>query len=288
MTNHRLAPAMLLLVVGNGLALVSDAIIKSNTHDVPVFQFVVIRIFATLLLLAPFVFHWVNFKQFFLGGKLHLVRAHVSLFGVGCMIISLNTLPLATANAIFYAAPVIVMLLAVIVFKERLTLASFVSVVSGFVGILVILQPNLGQWQSLTALGVAFSLAINIMLIRKLPEGQSMVHVLMLGSLLMLPMAGLIAFFNWKPVTWSLILSAFGSAFFILCYNVSLLIAYRWVSAKDVTAAEYTGIVWAVLVGWIFYNEPPDLPFVLGTLMIVLPLLWIALAEQRMFRRHKS
>lgn len=288
MVNHRLTAAMLLLVAGNGLALVSDAIIKSNTFDVPVFQFVVIRLFATLLLLAPFVFHWVNFKHFFLGGKLHFVRAHVSLVGVGCMIVSLNTLPLATANAIFYAAPVIVMLIAVVVFKERLTPASLVAVVSGFVGILVILQPNLGQWQSLTALGVAFSLAINIMLIRKLPEGQSMVHILVLGSLLMLPTASFIAWFNWKPMPWSLIWSAFGSAFFILCYNVSLLIAYRWVSAKDVTAAEYTGIIWAVLVGWLFYNEPPDLPFVLGTLMIVLPLLWIAFAEQKMFRRRTS
>lgn len=288
MVNHRLAPAMLLLVLGNGLAMVSDAIIKSNTHDVPVFQFVVIRIFATLLLLAPLVFRWVDFKRFFLGARLHVVRAHISLFGIGCMIISLNTLTLATANAIFYAAPVLVILLAVIVFKERLTSASLVAVVSGFIGILVILQPNLGQWQSLTALGVAFSLAINIMLIRKLPEGQSMVHILVLGSLFMLPTASLFAFFNWQPMTWQIVFSALGSAFFILCYNFTLLIAYRWVSAKDVTAAEYTGIIWAVLVGWLFYKEAPDLPFIIGALMIILPLVWLALAEQRMFRRRKN
>lgn len=44
---------------------------------------------------------------------------------------ALSSLPLATANAIFYAAPLLVMVLSVVFFRERLTGLSLLAVISG-------------------------------------------------------------------------------------------------------------------------------------------------------------
>ena len=75
--------------------------------------------------------------------------------------------------------------------------------------------------------------------------------------------------------------SAGGSAVFILGYNITVLLAYRQVDANQVTSAEYTGLVWAVAIGWIWFGETPDLWFLAGSALIILPLLAIGLQHRR-------
>lgn len=280
MSGKTVGSAILLLVIGNALALVSDAIIKLQGSDVPVFQFVFIRTLCTVALLLP-LSSMIDRNNLFAGVRIHLIRAHVGLAGIACMVVALNTLPLATANALFYAAPILVMMIAVVFFRETLTPLSLLAVVSGFLGIVLILRPVAFNWASLSAIGVAFSLAINVVLIRKLPGRQSMVHTLMLTHLYMLPAAFLFTLWEGAAFQWSVVVHAFGSAFFILCYNVTVLMAYRWVAANQVTSAEYTGLLWAILGGWVFFGEVPDLWFIIGSTLIVAPLVLIGVYEHR-------
>lgn len=280
MSGKTVNSAILLLVIGNALAVISDAIIKLQGSDAPVFLFVLVRTLCTVVLLLPLV-SMVDRGNLFAGIKIHLIRAHVGLIGISCMVVALNTLPLATANALFYAAPILVMVFAVAFFRERLTALSLIAAISGFVGIILILRPVALGWASLSAIGVAFSLAINILLIRKLPVRQSMVHTLLMIHLCMLPAATMLALWEGALPTWSLVVNALGSAFFILCYNMTVLMAYRWVAANQVTSAEYTGLLWAILGGWWFFGEAPDLWFISGAALIVLPLIAIGLAERK-------
>jgi len=182
---------------------------------------------------------------------------------------------------VFYAAPILVMVLSVIFFRERLTALSVVAVFSGFAGILVILRPLEFNWAVIAALASALTLAINAVLVRKLPKTQSTVHKLLLNYLLILPAAGALAW--WEGASWNpeLLISATGSAVFILGYNVAVLLAYQQVDANQVTSAEYTGLIWAVAIGWLWFGEVPDLWFWAGSAMIVLPLLAIGLKHRR-------
>src|SRR5699024_1945929 len=109
-----------------------------------------------------------------------------------CMIIALQHLPLATANAVFYAAPILVMVFSVFLFGERLAPLSVLAVFSGFAGILVILRPVDVNWAAIAALGSALSLSINAVLVRKLPKKQTTVHKLFLNYLLVIPASALL------------------------------------------------------------------------------------------------
>ncbi len=60
-----------------------------------------------------------------------------------------------------------------------------------------------------------------------------------------------------------------------------MLLAYRQVDANQVTSAEYTGLIWAVAIGWIWFGEVPDLWFLAGSLMIVVPLVLIGLRHRK-------
>lgn len=280
MSGKTVNSAIFLLVLGNALAILSDVAVKLLEPGTPVFQFAFLRCLFTLIVLLP-LSKKINFSELFIGWKLHTLRAHIHLGGIVCMVVALMHLPLATANAIFYAAPLLVMLLSVVFFKEKLSALSFLAVVSGFLGILVILRPVEVNWAALAALGSAFALAISAVLVRKLPKAQSTVHKLFLGYLLILPTAAVLAW--WEGAGWNpqLLIYALASSVFILGYNITVLLAYQQVDANQVTSAEYTGLIWAVALGWIFFAEVPDLWFVIGSSMIVIPLLLIAWRQRQ-------
>lgn len=280
MSGKTVNSAILLLVIGNAMALISDVFIKLLEPGAPVFQFAFLRCLITLALLLPLAGQ-LDRKNLFTGLGIHTLRAHIHLVGILCMIIALANLPLATANAVFYAAPILVMLLSVFFFRETLTPLSVIAVFSGFAGIILILRPVEFNWAAMAALGSALALAINAVMVRKLPEHQTTVHKLFLNYLLVLPVAGGLAW--WEGATWDpgLLISALGSALFILGYNITVLLAYRQVNANQVTSAEYTGLIWAVAIGWIWFGEVPDVWFLAGSLMIIVPLLLIGLQQRR-------
>lgn len=280
MSGRTLQGAIILLVIGNLAAIFSDIIIKVQGSDIPLFQFVFMRLLCTLAILAPFL-PMIDRKQLFRGTHIHLVRAQISIIGVACMVVALTNLPLATANALFYAAPLIVMVLAVAVFRERATGLSVFAVISGFIGILVILRPLEFSWQGVSALVAAAALGTNALLVRKLPRGQSMAHILVLTHVYGLPVALVLMLWEGAAWDWTLMTAAFGSAVFILGYHTTVILAYRHVAANQVTSAEYTGLIWAIALGWWWFQEVPDAWFFIGSALIVGPLVLLSLAERR-------
>src|SRR5690606_13901930 len=272
--------AILLLVIGNAMALISDVFIKLLEPDAPIFQFAFLRCILTLAFLLPLA-KQLDRQHLFSVFKIHALRAHIHLAGIVCMIIALTNLHLATANAIFYAAPILVMVLSVFLFRESLTPLSVLAVFSGFAGILVILRPMDFNWAVVAALGSALALASNAVMVRQLPKRQATPPKLALSRLLTVAPAAALAVWEGAAWTAAILISAAGSALFILGYNITVLLAYRQVDANQVTSAEYTGLIWAVGIGWIWFGEVPDLWFLAGSLMIVVPLVLIGLRHRR-------
>jgi len=285
MRGRTLNSAILLLVIGNALAVISDVIVKLMGSGVPIFQFIFLRCIITLIILLP-MYKQLDRIRPWQGLWVHTFRALMNLMGIFCMVIALTTLPLATANAVFYVAPILVMLLAVLIFREKLTVLSVLAVFSGFAGIVVILRPVEFGIGAIAALGGALALSINAVMVRKLPERQSTVHKLWMSYILMLPVSLLLFLWEGAALDAVTLAGAFGSAVFILGYSVTVLLAYRWVDANQVTSAEYTGLIWAVAIGWIWFAEVPDIWFVVGSAMIVVPLVLLGLDQRRRARRY--
>ncbi len=283
MSGKTVNSAILLLVLGNAMALISDVFIKLMEPGAPILQFAFLRCLITLAFLLPLA-RKIDRNNLFAGLKVHAIRAHIHLAGLLCMIVALSNLPLATANSVFYAAPILVMVFSVFIFRESLTPLSVFAVFSGFAGIVVILRPVEFNWAAIAALGSALALAINAVMVRKLPKNQTTVHKLILNYLLVIPASGLLAVWEWQQgATWhpEILFTAAGSALFILGYNITVLLAYRQVDANQVTSAEYTGLIWAVGIGWIWFNEVPDWWFLVGSMMVVIPLVLIGLNQRR-------
>ena len=272
--------AMILLIIGNIVAVFSDALIKTLSEDIAVYQFVFFRQLTAVLLLIPFCLTSSR-KSLVDGLKWHAVRGHIWLLGVIFMVYAINAMPLATANAIFYAAPLIMLPMAMLWFQEKLTSHSITAAVLGFIGVLIVIRPTQLDWAAIAALIVAFTLAANNLLIRKLPKHQTVFQTLLLTNLVGMPASLGLVVWEGKPWDFAPLLTAAGSTLFILIYAGFCVMAYRSGDASKIASAEYSGLIGAVVVGLIWFDEIPDIGMAIGTAFIILPLLWLAKVEAK-------
>ncbi|MDX2322345.1 MAG: DMT family transporter [Moritella sp.] len=279
--------AMTLLIVGNVIAVFSDSLIKTLSEDTAVYQFVFFRQLTAVLFLIPFCLTS-NRKSLVDGLKWHAVRGHIWLLGAIFMVYSLNSMPLATANAIFYAAPLIMLPMAMLWFQEKLTVHSISAGVLGFIGVLIVIRPTEIDWAAIAALVVAFTLAANNLLIRKLPKHQTVFQTLLLTNLVGIPASLALTVWEGKPWDFAPLLTAAGSTLFILIYAGFCVMAYRSGEASKIASAEYSGLIGAVVVGLIWFDEIPDIGMAIGTAFIILPLLWLAKVEAKNQRAAKQ
>jgi len=271
--------AMILLVIGNLIAVFSDALIKTLSQDVAVYQFVLFRQISAVAILLPLCF-FTSKAPLLPGLKWHILRGHIWLFGAIFMVFAISSMPLATANAIFYAAPLLMLPLAMMIFKEQLSNQAVIVAVLGFIGVLVVIRPTYIDWAAIAAFIVAITMAINNLLIRKLPKRQNVFQTLLMTNIVGIPVALSLAIWEGKAWDFAPMLTAAGSSSFILIYAGICIIAYRSGQASKIASAEYSGLLCAVAVGIVWFDEVPDLAMLLGTVLIIAPLIWLAKVEK--------
>ncbi|WP_162062362.1 DMT family transporter [Vibrio taketomensis] len=265
--------AIILLVAGNLAASLSDVAVKLLEGGINSFQYVFLRQLLSVVLIMPLWLKQTKAKRSLTAPGLIAIRALLIMIGSGCMMVAITHLPLATANAVFYAAPLIMLPLSVWILKEIPPIAKVVATMIGFIGVLMVLRPSQFHWAAWFALGTAMTLAIFNILARKLPSEQSVVSTLFWTSLMTLPLSGILAAMYWQPVNSEQLLLVAISASLILTYNGLAVLAYRKVPAGQIALAEYSGLVFVVVIGIWGFDEIPDHLTALGIAMIILPLL---------------
>ncbi|MBY7827957.1 DMT family transporter [Vibrio fluvialis] len=278
MTPHTLA--LWLLVLGNLAASLSDVAVKLLDGEVSPFQYMFLRQLISLVVILPMWWRQPRAQRALLNPGVTTLRAHLVLIGSGCMLVAITYLPLATANAVFYAAPLLMLPLSIVLLKETPGLGKVVATVLGFIGVLVVLRPSQFHWAALFALGTAMTLALFNILARKIPARQTVVTTLMWTSLFSLPLSAALALWQWHPMTLEQIAWVASSALLVLTYNGLAVAAYRRAPASQIALAEYSGLIFVALMGMWWFNEMPDSLSWLGIALIVLPLLPVRILKR--------
>lgn len=265
--------AIVLLVLGNLAASLSDVAVKLLDGDISTFQYVFLRQLISVLIIFPLWQKQTKEKRALTNTKLNLLRAHLVLIGSACMMIAITHLTLATANAVFYTGPLLMLPLSVLLLREVPALSKIFASIVGFLGVLVVLRPSEFHWAALFAMGTAFTLALFNITARKLPTDQSVVSTLFWTSALSLPISSLLAIVYWQPISIHHLLLILGSASLILAYNGLAVSAYRKAPAGNIAVAENSGLLFVTAFGVMWFNEVPDWLTLMGIIMIVLPLM---------------
>ncbi|MDN3681751.1 DMT family transporter [Vibrio tapetis subsp. quintayensis] len=288
MNQKNISQAIFLLVLANLLASFSDVSLKVLNGEVPTFQYVFIRQVLSLLLIFPL---WITLpKKTRNQGCCSITfwRAQLILGGSACAMVAITHLTLATANAMFYVGPLMMLPLSVVLLKESPPLAKVIATLIGFVGVLIVLRPEQFHWAAIVALGSALAMGLGNILIRKLPAEQHLVSTLFWTTVMTLPLAAVIAWYQWQAIEWHHVMWIMAINVFVLGYHAIVVVAYKKADASQIALAEYSGLAFVTAFGVMWFDEIPDVFTAFGILLIVVPMMPIKWRKWFTWRRDTA
>lgn len=294
---------ILCLVVSMVLFVMQDGMMKSMLDDWPVWMLIAARAVMTVLIFVPLIVR--------LGAPhrlltplwpLHLARAVLFTAGFSMYYAAFPLMPLATVSTIFFASPLVVALLAVVLLGERIGPHRAAAVAVGFAGVVIAMNPG-GEAFSLVALlplTCAATYALSQVIASHIGDRESTLTVglytIALAGVLIVPTGWIynqivevgpeMRHLRWEwPVPDAAglaqlaLLGAIGMAAYTLASR-----AYQIAPASLVAPFDYTYLPLATLMAWGVWGEVPLWSTVLGMGLIVAGGLYLALREIRSAR----
>jgi drug/metabolite transporter (DMT)-like permease len=215
-----------------------------------------------------------------------LLRALVSFTSMVTWFIGINLVPLATATALNFTAPLFATIGAALILKEQVRARRWSAIGIGFVGVIVILRP-FGPVDAnlLLILASAATAAMGSITVKFLSRTESASAIVTFMVLYTTPMALVPALFvwQWPSLTGWLLLLALGVFGTVAHFSVARALAAA--DASVCAAFEFLRLPYAALLAWTFFNEPTDLWTWVGAAIIAGSSLYVAHREAKLARR---
>ncbi len=297
MTPDRPVLGILLMLGFCILAPLGDAIAKILGPSIPLGQLVFTRFFVQACLLVPLVM-WSGLEWRLSPRVLNLVviRTILHILGIGFMFTSLMYLPLADTVAIAFVMPFIMLLLGRFVLNEEVGIHRMAACTVGFMGTLLVIQPNFLAvgWVALMPVAVAVIFALFMLTTRQIAKEADPIALQavsgVIATVMLLPVMAVGIAIDFKPLSvvspilieWQL-LFAIG----VLGTLAHLLMTWSLRFAPSATLApmQYLEIPVATLVGYLLFSEFPNTLAAAGITLTVAAGVYVVLREQATARR---
>ncbi|PHQ69466.1 MAG: EamA family transporter [Sneathiella sp.] len=249
------------ILVGVFLMSSMDAVAKLLVQaDYSVIQILAIRgmINTSILLVWMFShggFPSVRTKQY----KGHGLRIVLGLMAPLLFFMSLKNLPLADATVIFFISPFVMTALSVPLFKEKVGIHRWGAIILGFIGVLIVMQPTSGivEIEAFMVLGASLSYCGIMLAGRWLGTTESTFTIIFYMTLGITLIMGLLSPFFWQPMPLEDLALVGAMALLSLSGNICLIKAFSTGEVGVITPFEYSGIIWAVVLGFVVFSDFP-------------------------------
>ncbi len=272
------------MALSGAIFAVLNTVLRHITLELPSVEAQCLRYVSGALVLLPFVLR-AGLRAYSpngLIGQLWRGAAHTS-----GMLLWFNALPhltLADTTAIGFTGPVFVMLGGVLLFGERMIWARWVSAAVGFVGVIIVVGPNLSGSGGIYHLAMLASapLFAASQLITKALTRRDRTEVIVLWQCLTISLFSLpLAVWQWVTPNltqcgWFLASGILGSA-----AHYSATQAYRVADVSATQPVRFLDLIWASLMGLLVFGNVPTATTLLGGLVIFLATSWAARREAR-------
>lgn len=252
--------------------IVNDAFVKSAGSHYPVGQLMVIRgVFATAIMF--FIVQW--------SGELHrlrdafrrrvLMRGVLEALVAVTFISAVTRMPIGDTTAILQASPVFITVIGAILGYERVGPRSWLAVLAGFAGVLLIVRPGTASFTpvALVALASAMLVALRDIATRAIPADVPTSVVSFTTAWAVIIAGGLVdTTEDWVPLATVPTLKLIAAAGFVAVGNVMIVAAYRRADFSVIAPFRYSIVVFSLVVGFFVFGERPDALALTGAAMI--------------------
>lgn len=216
----------------------------------------------------------------------HALRSLSGTVSMFCLFVGVTMIPLADATAISFTAPMFLTVLAMVFLGERIHRFRWTALGIGFLGVMIMIGPHLSlgaatssdqQLGALIALSAALFSAIAMTFLRKMSVGEHAITITFYFSLTFTICSALTALLGWVVPTstqWLLIVLA---GLFGVFGQLLMTYSYRYAEASTIAPLDYSNMVMAIILGFVFFDEIPSLSVWIGAPLVVgagLIILW--------------
>ena len=263
----------LLMMVCMGAFVLNDAFVRLAGNSLPLAQILFLRGVLTTLVLLTFAIYLGTFKVrvvkkdkwkiFFLS----ITEALTAYFFLTAVL----NMPFANVTALLQILPMTVTLAAALVFKEKVGLIRIILIIVGFLGVILIINPSADGFNLYSgyALIAVILITTRDLITRKLsvevptllPTVSASFGVLLFSIILMAK----------TPIQPLNIQNSFFillAAFFIIFGYYTAVLVMRVGDISFISPFRYSAIIFALILGLIFFNEWPDLIALIGIFIV--------------------
>lgn len=198
--------------------------------------------------------------------SVHALRAVIKLLALVAAFVAVTEIPLASATAIAFTMPLFVALGSALFLGERLGAARLVSLLFGFIGVLIVVQPGAGTFHvgAVWALLSAVGLAIVALLMKVSAAREDPLRIAWLNLLVTVPVAFVIALPFWQtPSLVSLFLMTL-QGIGGLAAQLSFARAMKLADASLLVVVDFVRLPIALAFGLVLFGEPIRPEVVIG------------------------
>lgn len=252
----------------------NDTLIKAIGTSLPLSQILVLRGAMASLLIYAFARYQ---------GSLHLRldRRDWGLVTLRCLaeggatflfLTALMRMPIANITAVLQMLPLTVTLGAALLFQEAVGWRRMLAILVGFCGMLLIVRPGPEGFDAASsyALGAVACVTLRDLVTRRMSAAVPSMTVTVLASLSVLMFGIGYSFFqDWAPVSAVQLSLLAGAACIILLGYLCSVMAMRVGDVAVVSPFRYTGLLWALILGWLVFGDWPDMLTLMGGSLVV-------------------
>ena len=282
---------ILFILTGMALFSVQDSLIKYIFEDTALYELYFGRTLTALILLALYLkltSQKLVMKTYY--PLLTTVRVICFFFGFSFFYISLTYMSLAMANALFFSSPFFISILAIVFLGEKVGIRRWLAIIVGFLGVYIVLNPNFENFDYTKLAPVACALFYAIsMTITKITSDKDSVYSQMFHlyigaigiSIIFFIFTGKGQFNTFSDPTLQFILRewftnpTYSWPFILIMGLVASLSfyfvfsAYSIASPSVVSLFEYSLIIWAIIIGYLLFNDIPTVRTFIGVALII-------------------
>jgi drug/metabolite transporter (DMT)-like permease len=252
----------------------NDVIAKHLSASMNMGQVMLLRgLFATLFIAALAWHRGALRTPLLVFQPLVMLRVAGEALATITFLIALAQLPVANVAAVLQALPLAVTMGAALFFGEGVGWRRWLAIIAGFIGVAIIVRPGFegfSAYSLLAFLTVCFA-AMRDLVTKRIPHEVPTLlistatagTVTLCGLFLVGPMGGWVA-----PTGPDFMQLAIAAALLLVGYQF-IIMAMRIGEISFVAPFRYTGLLWAIVLGLLVFNEVPDLPMLLGAAIIV-------------------
>ena len=254
----------------------------------PSFIVMVRNIFA-LAILMPYIYK--NYQNIFTTDKLtiNILRASSGFLSMTMWFYAVSMIPIADAVSISFIVPSLTTIFAIIFLKEKINIKNWISIIIGFIGVLIIIRPGFKEFNIAYLLMIVSACfwAISNILTKILSASQQPMNVVAYLTTIMTILSVPFGVFYIQPLT---IFSIFLLIAMAIISNLSYFLLSKSYSKADLSIVQpfdFTRLIFSALIGYFIFDEKVDLLTIVGSLIILCGLL-IALPKKNINQKPIS